>query len=48
MKAFLFAEDRYRQLPGGVVGLFDATRPDCAKHMDDSAESHYTEECQQT
>jgi len=22
-------------------------RPDCAKHMDDTAERHYTEECQQ-
>jgi hypothetical protein len=22
-------------------------RPDCANHMDDTAERHYTEECQQ-
>jgi hypothetical protein len=38
-----------RILPGEVVRLFDATpsrpaRPDCAKHMDDSVERHYTEE----
>jgi len=35
------------------VRLFDArplrpARPDCAKHMDDSTERHYTEERQQT
>ncbi len=41
--------DRY--LPGGAVRWFDArplrpVRPDCAKHMDDTAERHYTEECQ--
>jgi len=23
-------------------------RPDCANHMNDGAERHYTEECQQT
>jgi hypothetical protein len=39
-------------LPGGVVGLADATplrpaRPDSAKDMDDSAERRYTEEYQQ-
>jgi hypothetical protein len=39
-------------LPGGVVGLADATplrpaRPSSAKDMDDSAERHYTEEYQQ-
>jgi hypothetical protein len=50
---FLFADGRCRWLPGGVVRLFDATplrpaRPDCAKDMDDSADRHYTEECQQT
>ena len=42
-----------RHLAGGVVCLFDAkplrpASPDCAKHMDDSAERRYTEECQQT
>jgi hypothetical protein len=42
-----------RHLPGGAVRRFDAkplrpVRPDCAKHMDDTAERHYAEECQQT
>ena len=41
-----------RHLSGGAVRWFDArplrpARPDCAKHMDDTAERHYTEECQQ-
>jgi hypothetical protein len=40
-----------RHLPGGA--WFDArplrpARPDRAKRMDDTAERHYTEECQQT
>jgi hypothetical protein len=42
-----------RHLPGGAVRRFDArplrpVRPDWAKHMDDTAERHYTEKCQQT
>src|ERR1700746_2641111 len=42
-----------RHLPGGAVRWFDArplrpVRPDYAKHIDDTAERHYTEECQQT
>jgi hypothetical protein len=42
-----------RHLPGGAVRRFDAkplrpVRPDCAKHMDDTAERHDAEECQQT
>jgi len=41
-----------RHLPGGDVPWFDArplrpVRPYCAKHMDDTAERHYTKECQQ-
>jgi hypothetical protein len=41
-----------RHLPGGAVCWFDArplrpAPPDCVKHTDDSAERHYTEECQQ-
>jgi len=38
-----------RHLPGGAVRRpLRPVRPDCAKHMDDTAERHYTEECQQT
>ena len=42
-----------RHLPGGAVRWFDArplrpVRPDYAKHIDDTAERYYTEECQQT
>ena len=42
-----------RHLPGGAVRWFDASplrpvRDDCAKHMDDAAERHHTEEYQQT
>ena len=42
-----------RHLPGGAVRWFDASplrpvRSDCAKHMDDAAERHHTEEYQQT
>jgi hypothetical protein len=42
-----------RHLPGGAVRWFDASplrpvRHDCAKHMDDAAERHHTEEYQQT
>src|SRR5262249_42580479 len=42
-----------RHLSGGAVRWFDArplrpARPDCAKHMDDTAERHHTEECQRT
>src|SRR5215471_18720744 len=42
-----------RHLSGGAVRWFDArplrpARSDCAKHMDDTAERHHTEECQRT
>jgi hypothetical protein len=42
-----------RHLPGGAVRWFDTrplrpVRPGYANQMDDSAERHYTEECQQT
>jgi hypothetical protein len=43
---------RYRHLPGRAVRWFDArplrpARRYCAKDMEDRAERHYTEQCQQ-
>jgi hypothetical protein len=49
-RSSLLAVGADRQLPGGAVDArpLRQVRPDCAKHMDDTAERHYTEECQQT
>jgi hypothetical protein len=35
-------------LKAGHLMRLRPVRPDCAKHMDHTAERHYTEECQQT